>query len=60
MNIHAVISSEARGLNLSMSLLLQPYFMYASSEGSDKSAQLYRLARAATPKAHVLAPWEAV
>ena len=31
---HANVCSEARGLNLGLSLHLSPYFVYASSEGS--------------------------
>ena len=45
-NAHAVVSSGARGLNFGLSLHLHPYFVYASSKGSGKSAHKGRLTEA--------------
>ena len=39
-NAHAVVSDWARGLKVGLSLNLHPYFVYASSEGSDASVKL--------------------
>ena len=43
LNAHADLSSEAKGLNFCLSLHLQPFFEYASCEGSGESARLRRL-----------------
>ena len=43
-NALADISSKARCINFDLSLRLPPYFVYASSEGSDESAHMHRLA----------------
>ena len=37
---HADVSSEARGLNLSLIFHLQSYFVYASSKGFGKSGRM--------------------
>ena len=39
----AGISSGTRGLHFSLSLFLNPYFVYASNEGSGESVQMHRL-----------------
>ena len=36
-NVHAVISSRARGLNFDLRFYLLPYFDYAKSKGSDET-----------------------
>ena len=41
--LEAVVSSEAKGINFGLVLHLRPYFVYASSEGSGKSAHMRRL-----------------
>ena len=44
LNTHADISNGTRGLMLGLRLYLIPIFVYASSEGSGKSAHLRGLA----------------
>ena len=39
LNAHVYISSRTRGLNFGQSVHLDPYFVYASSEGSGEYAQ---------------------
>ena len=46
MYMYADLYSKAIGLNFDLSLHIHPYFMYASSIGSGKSAHMRRLARA--------------
>ena len=43
LNTHSNVSSGARGLNFALSLNQHPYFMYASSEGSEELAHMCRL-----------------
>ena len=45
-NIHADVSSRARGINCGLSLHLYPCFVNASSGGLGESAYLRRLASA--------------
>ena len=42
-NVHADLSSRARGLNFGPSLQLHPYVVYARREGSGMFAHLCRL-----------------
>ena len=42
-NMHEQLPSGAIDLNISMSLHLHPFFVYASIEGSGESVQMYRL-----------------
>ena len=46
MNIHADLSSGAKGLKFCLNLHLQTYYVDVSSICSGKSAHLYRLALA--------------
>ena len=39
-NVHAGISNKVRGRSFGLSPILQPYFLYASSEVSDESVQV--------------------
>ena len=50
LNAHADVFSGARGLNFGMSLHLNPYFGYASIEGSGEAAHLRRFACAFSRK----------
>ena len=43
LNMHAQLSSGARDLNVGLSLHQHPYFLCASIEGCDVTAQLHRL-----------------
>ena len=43
-NVRANLSSGAKGPIFGMSLHLQPYFAYVSSEGSGESVHVHRLA----------------
>ena len=43
-NVHVDVSSEARGLIISLSLHPDQYFMYSSSDYSGESAHMRRLA----------------
>ena len=43
-NGHVAVSSRGRGLICGLSVLLYPYFMYVSSEGSCESVHMRKLA----------------
>ena len=43
-NAHSDVSNKAKGLSFVLSHHLQPYFVYASSEGSGESVHMHRLA----------------
>ena len=49
-NAHAEVSSKARDIHFVLSLHLQPYFVYAISEGSGESAHMCRLICADSPE----------
>ena len=44
--MHVQLSDVASDLDFSLSLYLLPYFVHASSKGTDESAQLHRLTTA--------------
>ena len=47
-NVHADVSSGARYLQFGLTLHLQLYFMYASSEGAGEFAHMHKVVFSAT------------
>ena len=61
LNAYSDVSSGTRSLNFGLGLHLHPYFMHASSEGSDETAHVRSLVRALASrrcnKYHKLVCW---